>query len=155
MLTGGTAEYPRRKRPRRAEPSRNETRRASRTLSLGAVEGAPRSHFDASSGPSFSDRSAEDPFRRDFEPKVYFSETSLSETTKNYTRFTVPHVLSTRELLRLRKSTTFDPPSEGPWAPFWRAFRCWIVEQGRKFVYGFRSRARFGPKRPKCEKVDF
>jgi len=90
-----------------------------------------------------------------FAPKGPFETRRRNETLENRCVEARPNALFTCTSLRSEKSHTFDPPPKRPRGPFRGVVLCRNVSQEGQNASFFRSRARFGPKRPKSKKVHF
>ncbi len=88
-----------------------------------------------------------------FAPKGPFETRRDNETLENRCFAQRPHALFTCTCFRFEKRHTFDPPPKRPGGPFRGVVLCRnLIQEGQNASF-FRSRARFGPKRPKSHKV--
>ena len=92
---------------------------------------------------------------RKFAPEGPFETRRRGETLENRCVARRPDALFTCTSFKSEKSHTFDPPPKRPGGPFRGVVLCRnLIQEGQNASF-FRSRARFGPKRPKSQKMHF
>ena len=91
----------------------------------------------------------------DFAPKGPFETRRRTETLKKQGVVRRPDTDFTCTSLRSEKSHTFGHPPKRPGGQFRGVVLCRNLMQEGQNVSFFRSQARFGPKRPKSQKVHF